>query len=74
MQMSIPVDLLYAVAKKIVRGCEYWLADGRIIDPPYEIEALVVQDVPEDIQGALGPFGPVSLGPGFRVRRAGAGR
>ncbi len=71
MQVSIPADLLYAVAKKIVRGCEYWLANGRIIDPPYEIEALFVRDVPEDIRRAFGPFGPVSLGPGFRIRRAG---
>jgi hypothetical protein len=74
MQVNVPADLLYAVAKKILRGCEYWLAGGRIIDPPYEIEALFVRDadVPEDIQRAFGPFGPVSLGPGFRVRRAGA--
>jgi hypothetical protein len=70
-RISVPAALLNEVAKKIVRGCEYWLAGGRIIDPPYEIELYLVPEVPQDVLRMFGLFGPVSLGPGFRVRRAG---
>ncbi len=34
-QISISEDLLTSVAKKIVRGSEYWLANGRIVGPPF---------------------------------------
>jgi hypothetical protein len=70
-QMLIPAEMLYAVSKKVLRGCEYWLADGRIIEPPYEIDVHLPREIPQDVLRAFGPFGPVSLGPGFKVRRAG---
>jgi len=71
LQITIPEKLVHAVAKKIVRGCEYWLANGRIIEPPYEIETFHVppEEIPEVLQ-MFANFGPVHLGPGFRVRRA----
>ena len=34
-QIQIPAELVYDVAQKIVRGCEFWMANGRIIGPPY---------------------------------------
>ena len=37
-QIMIPAENVHAVVKKIVRGCEYWLADGRIVEFPHEIE------------------------------------
>jgi len=70
-QITISAAMLYSVSKKIVRGCEYWFANGRIIEPPYEIE--IFQARPEEIPDVLqmfANFGPVYLGPGFRVRRA----
>jgi hypothetical protein len=70
--MPLPGQMLHAVAKKIVRGSEYWLANGRIIEPPYEIEVFFPRQVPQELLQALENFGPVQLGPGFRVRRAGA--
>jgi hypothetical protein len=71
-QIEIPAELLYAVAKKIVRGCEYWLANGRIIEPPYEIEVFFPREMPQDVHRALGAPGTDYLGPGCRIRRAGA--
>jgi hypothetical protein len=73
LQIQVPGDKLQQVLGKIVRGCEYWLADGRIVEPPDEVTVHFVHDcdVP-DVVRAFGPFGPVHLGPGFRVRRASA--
>jgi Protein of unknown function (DUF2934) len=63
-----------AVVKKIVRGCEYWLAGGRIVDPPYEIEIFFPSKTPELVEQIMTSFafGPVHLGPGLRIRRGGA--
>lgn len=73
LQIQVSGEKLQQVFGKIVRGCEYWLADRRIVEPPYEVAIHFVHDcdVPDVIR-AFGPFGPVYLGPGFRVRRAGA--
>jgi hypothetical protein len=70
-EIGIPAQLVYDVAKKIVRGCEFWLLDGRIIDPPYKLDVYMVH--PEEIPGIVRMFdsiNAVTLGPGFRVRRA----
>lgn len=69
-QIDIPSDKLYQAARKIVRGCEYWFSDGRIVEPPYEIEIFFAHqaDVP-DVVRLFSAFGPFSFGPGFRVRR-----
>jgi len=69
LQIEIPADAVHAVAKKILRGCEYWLANGRIIEPPYEIEVFLPSETPEEVSRHL-PFGPEYLGPGCRIRRA----
>jgi hypothetical protein len=65
---------IHAVVKKIVRGCEYWLAGGRIVDRPYEIEILFPSEIPELVNKIMAAFafGPVHLGPGLRIRRGGA--
>lgn len=70
LQIFVPGKQLREVFGKIVRGCEYWLANGRIVEPPYEVMVYFVYDtdVP-DVVRAFAPFGPVHLGPGFRVRR-----
>ena len=39
-QLTIEVESVHAVIRKIIRGCEYWLAGGRIIEPPYEITVI----------------------------------
>jgi hypothetical protein len=69
-EIGIPAQLLYDVAKKIVRGCEFWLSDGRIVDPPYQLDVYMVH--PEGIPSIVRMFDSISavtLGPGFRVRR-----
>ncbi len=73
LQIMVPGEKLQEVFGKIVRGCEYWLANGRIVEPPYGVAVYFVHDadVP-DVARAFARFGPVHLGPGFRVRRAGA--
>ena len=68
-QIEIPHDEVYAVAKKILRGCEYWLAEGRIVEPPYELEVFIPSETPEELEAHL-KFGPDYLGPGCRIRRA----
>ena len=40
-QLAIKADDIHAVVKNIVRGCEYWLAGGRIVESPYEIEVFL---------------------------------
>jgi hypothetical protein len=73
LQILVAGEKLQQVFGKIVRGCEYWLANGRIVEPPCELTVHFVHDadVP-DVVRLLGPFGSLHLGPGFRVRRAGA--
>jgi hypothetical protein len=68
-RIDIPHDTVNAVAKKILRGCEYWLANGRVVEPPYEIEVFLPSETPEELSRHL-PFGPEYLGPGCRIRRA----
>ena len=34
LHVDIPADMMHAVLKKIVRGVEYWLANGRIVATP----------------------------------------
>jgi len=69
MQIEIPADAVHSVAKKILRGCEYWLANGRIIDPPYELEVFQPSEPPEELSRHM-QFGLDYLGPGCRIRRA----
>ena len=74
LQLTMTVESIHAVVKKIVRGCEYWLADGRIVEPPYEIEVIFPRETPELVKAVMARFalGPVHLGPGLRIRRGGA--
>jgi hypothetical protein len=69
MQIEIPADAIHAVAEKILRGCEYWLGIGRIVEAPYELEVFLPGETPEELSRHL-PFGPEYLGPGCRIRRA----
>jgi hypothetical protein len=73
-QISISGEDLHAVLRKIVRGCEYWFLNGRIIEPPWEISIHFVQsaDVPDSVRKIIAPFGPVYLGPGIQIQRAGS--
>jgi DUF2934 family protein len=73
LQITIEAETTYAVVKKIVRGCEYWLAGGRIVGPPYEIEVFLPSETPELVGKLMAAFalGPVYLGPGLRIRRGG---
>jgi hypothetical protein len=73
MQITIPAEGIHAVVKKIVRGCEYWLAGGRIVESPYEIEVFFLTETPEEVRKLMAAFalGPVYLGPGLRIRRGG---
>jgi hypothetical protein len=70
LQIDIPADKLYAVSRKIVRGCEYWFSGGRIIDPPYQLDIHFAHDadVP-DVVKIFSGFDATHFGPGFRVRR-----
>jgi hypothetical protein len=70
-QINIPADRLYEVARKIVRGCEYWFANGRIVEPPYEIDIYFAHqvDIP-DVLKILSGLDLFHFGPGFRVRRS----
>ena len=74
MQLTIKAEDIHAVVKKIVRGCEYWLAAGRIVEPPYEVDVFFPSETPELVAQLLTAFalGPVFLGPGLRIRRGGA--
>jgi hypothetical protein len=71
-QVGIPADKLHKVLRKIVRGSEYWLAQGRIIDPTWEITVHLMRpaDVPEDVRKLFSLLGTVYLGPGLAIRRA----
>jgi hypothetical protein len=69
-QINIPADKLYEVARKIIRGCEYWFSNGRIVEPPYKIDVFFAHqaDVPDVIR-IFSAFDSFHFGPGFRVRR-----
>jgi Protein of unknown function (DUF2934) len=71
-QLLIDAKSIHAVVKKVVRGCEYLLASGRIVEPPYEIEVFFPSDTPELVAKIMASFafGPVHLGPGLRIRSA----
>jgi hypothetical protein len=71
LQISISANLVYEVAKKIVRGCEFWLNNGRIIDPPHELSVFLApsQEIP-DVLALFEQTPTTHLGPGFRIRRA----
>jgi hypothetical protein len=63
-QIQIPAKLVYEVAKKILRGCEFWLANGRIIAPPYELSVyLVPREEITDVLRMLDQCGVTQLGP-----------
>lgn len=68
-QIPIPAGDVHEVAKKILRGCEFWLGEGRIIEPPFELEVFLPRETPEELERHL-TFGPDYLGPGCRIRRA----
>jgi hypothetical protein len=70
-QLTVKVESVHAVIRKIVRGCEYWLAGGRIVEPPYEITIIFPTETPEFVNQVMAAFamGPVHLGPGLRIRR-----
>jgi hypothetical protein len=74
-EIGIPADDLINVVKKIVRGFEYWLGNGRIIEPPLEIEVFTLheEDIPPAFTALLGSTEKAELGPGVRVRRGAAG-
>jgi hypothetical protein len=73
-QITIEVESVHAVIRKIVRGCEYWLAGGRIVEPPYGITIIFPTETPEFVNRVMAAFArsPVHLGPGLRIRRGGA--
>jgi len=70
LQIDIPADKLYEVARKIARGCEFWFSNGRIVESPYQIEIFFAHQahVP-DVVRMFSHFDAFHLGPGFRVRR-----
>ena len=68
-QIEIPADHVRAVAKKILRGCEYWLGNGRIVEPPYELDVYLPSETPDVLSQHL-KIGMDYLGPGCRIRRA----
>jgi hypothetical protein len=73
-QLLIDAEIIHAVVKKIVRGCEYWLGGGRIVEASYEAEVFFPTEIPEAVAKIMATFafGPVHLGPGLQIRRAGA--
>jgi hypothetical protein len=74
MQVRIKAESINEVVKKIVRGCEYWLSGGRIVEPPYEINVFYPTSTPADVNNLMAAFafGPVHLGPGLKIRRGAA--
>jgi hypothetical protein len=74
-QIDIPAELLHEVAKKMVRGCEYVLAD-RIVDKPYNVQIYFVRkhDIPDNLVWAFQSPSAITthLGPGFSVTRVAA--
>lgn len=74
LQVSIPEEMVAAVAMKIVRGCEYWFTNGRIIEPPYEIDLVhaIPANLPPSVTQLIDAFSGTDLGTGLRMRRGGA--
>jgi hypothetical protein len=70
-QTTVEAEKVLAVIKKIVRGCEFWLANGRIVEPPYEVEIFLPHERPDLIATILNQFslGRTHLDPGLQVRR-----
>ena len=71
-QTYIKQEKVYEVVKKIVRGCEYWLGNGRIVEPPYEIEVIFAQETTPFVASVMARFAVVTrdLQPGLAIRRA----
>jgi len=71
--IKIPERLLKTVAEKVVRGCEYKLAGGRIVEGPYNVQIYFAEAAKvQDLLKIFDHFGAPNLGPGFQVRRAAA--
>lgn len=71
--LLIAEELLVPVAKKILRGCEYKLGEGRYIEAPYRLEVSFPNEDSEEMEKIKGIFQRIKstcLGPGFRVQRA----
>lgn len=72
-QIKIPAELVREVSKKILRGCEYILGNGRVIEEPYVLEVYFVHDKDVgELRKLYDNLGSASLGPGFEVRRGAA--
>jgi len=70
-QIAFPQNSIEQVAKKIVRGCEYTIAQKRFIEAPYALQIYFAHESEiQDVIKVFKPFGPIYLGPGFRVTRA----
>jgi len=71
-QTSIEQEKVHEVVKKIVRGCEYWLGNGRIVEPPYEIEVIFARETTPFVATVMARFAVVTrdLKPGLAIRRA----
>jgi hypothetical protein len=73
-EIGISADDFIEVAKKIVRGFEWWLGNARIIEPPLEIDVLTVsvENLPPEVRKLISYFSATHLGPGVRLRRGAA--
>lgn len=62
-QVGIPADKLHKVLRKIVRGSEYWLAQGRIIDPTWEITVHLMRpaDTTTDTDQSMSEQAPIAV-------------
>jgi hypothetical protein len=70
-EIRISENLLKEVSGKIVRGCEYVLGQRRIIEDPYTMAIYFAEEEKiGDVMRLFDKFGPLLLGPGFRVKRA----
>jgi Protein of unknown function (DUF2934) len=71
-QTFVEEEKIHQVAKKIVRGCEYWLGNGRIVDPPHEIEVIFARETTPFVAAVMARFAVVTrdLEPGLAIRRA----
>jgi len=71
--IRIPADLLHIVAEKIVRGCEFVLAE-RIVEKPFELQIYFAheREIPDLlVQVLTHPSAKTAeVGPGFSVIRA----
>jgi hypothetical protein len=74
-RIEIPPENVFEVSKKIVRGCEYILGDGRIGDPPYELTVRMAgeSEIP-DVVGMFAKFAVfIPSGPGDLGQRRSRG-